>query len=230
MIVDLGMVLRLIVLVLLAVITRPVVAHRRLESALTDCVFNQPFSATETLDYDPLGRTSELLSLHRESRLYRDSQGRMRKEFNYRSQPMAVFLEDCVTGVWYSWNVGDTSVVRWKVKHIDPTVDKTTAPEDQRNEGDWLVIGGVKTHHSRSVKATDGMINELIESWYAPTLGLNLAFVYYRADEGTTTIRISNLNMAEPAATLFQLPKNIEVKDNVLPTTGIPRPQISFAR
>jgi hypothetical protein len=206
-------------LALSAVIVFPAVALRKNKIGLPSesCVAGKPLIATETLDYNPIGNTSDPLPLHREGMLYRDSKGRTRKELTYPGQPQWVFIQDCVAGVRYSWRVGDTEAVRSKIKHVAPVIEKTAASERVDNDEDSLLIEGTTTYHSRTEKETAGKIEELIESWYAPSLDLNLVFIFYHINEGKTTVRMSNINRVEPDATLFQVPEEMTIKDDVSP-------------
>jgi hypothetical protein len=154
--------------------------------------------------------------MHREATLYRDSEGRTRTEFKYpdQPQPVSVFIQDCVAGLYYRWRVGDAVAIVWKIKHEGHPYDATTAPK-LNNGKDAAVLEGVPTRHSyRTLKETEGKIEQFRESWYAPSLDLYLVEVFYTAGIGKTTGRIFNLKMAEPDATLFQVPAGTTVRDD----------------
>jgi hypothetical protein len=180
------------------------------------CVVGAPLTATRTLDYEPTQNSSDPVKLHRDATLYRNSEGRTRTEFKYpdQPQPVSVFIQDCVAGLYYSWRVGDTVAKRWKMKHVGHTYDAKTAP-NLDNDKDAEVIDGVPTRHSyRTLKEKEGKIEQFHESWYAPSLDLYLVEVFYTADIGKTTSRIFNLKMTEPDVDLFQVPEGMAIKDN----------------
>jgi hypothetical protein len=80
------------------------------------CVSGEPFSATETLDYEPSENSSDPVAVHRDGTLYRDSEGRTRTELKYPGYP-AVFIQDCVAHRIYDWRVETQSCVvgSWRV-------------------------------------------------------------------------------------------------------------------
>jgi hypothetical protein len=178
-------------------------ANHVLPAGLAFCVAGEPFSATETLDYEPSENSSDPVAVHREGTLYRDSEGRTRTELKYPGYT-AVFIQDCVAHRVYDWRVGDTQLRCGKMTGVGYVTDKTAAPE--RLDEHSAVIDGVLTRHSRSVKEDEGKIEQLTEHWYAPSLGLYLKFIFYRVGEGTTTSRILHLNRTEPDPALLRVP------------------------
>jgi len=73
------------------------------------CVAGEPLSATRTLDYEPMEGASDPVAVHREGKLYRGSDGRMRTELKYPGYT-AVFIQDCVAHIIYNWTIGDTEL------------------------------------------------------------------------------------------------------------------------
>ena len=180
------------------------------------CVVGAPLAATRTLDYEPTQNSSDPVRMHRDGTLYRDSEGRTRTELKYpeQSQPLWVFIQDCVAGFQYHWRVGDSVALREKMKHVGHTYDTAAAPKLDDGK-DTVVIEGVPTHHSyRTLKETEGKIEQFVERWYAPSLDLYLVQVFYTANVGKTTSRIFNLHMVEPDLTLFQVPTGMTIKDD----------------
>jgi hypothetical protein len=179
------------------------------------CVVGAPLTASQTLDYEPMGNASDPVPVHRDGMLYRDSEGRTRTELKYpgQPQPLSIFLMDCVAGYRYWWRVGDTIAHREKMKHVGPTVDKTDAPKSLGNDKDSVVIEGVATHHSHRVTEMEGK-EQISDRWFAPSLDLEMVSVFYRADLGKTTVRRFNLNLAEPDPALFQIPREMTIKDD----------------
>jgi hypothetical protein len=187
------------------------------------CVAGEPFSATRTLDYEPTEGASDPVAVHREGRLYRDSDGRMRTELKYPGYT-AVFIQDCGAQLLYNWTVGDTELRCGSLKNsgMGTVTDKTAAP--LRANEDVVLVEGVVTRHSRSVREKDGKVELIYEHWYAPSLHLDLLQVVYGGDLGKTTDRIFNLNVEEPDAALFQVPEGFTSKTRDCPAKpALPR-------
>jgi hypothetical protein len=184
------------------------------------CVGGEPFSATQTLDYEPTDGASDPVAVHREGTLYRDSKGRMRTELKYPGY-MAVFIQDCVTHVLYDWTVGDGKrdmelrCGDMKRSGMGTVTDNTPAP--LRPNEQVVLIEGVETRHSRSVREKEGKVELIYEHWYAPSLHVNLLQVTYGGDLGKTTHRIFNLKMDEPDAALFQIPDGFTSRSSDCP-------------
>ncbi len=185
------------------------------------CVGGEPFSATQTLDYEPTEGATDPVAVHREGALYRDSEGRMRTELKYPGYT-AVFIQDCVTHVLYDWTIGegkrDMELRCGDIKHsgMGTVTDNTPAP--LRPNEQVALMEGIETRHSRLVRE-EGGVELIYEHWYAPTLHLNLLQVTYGGDLGKTTHRIFNLKMDEPDAALFQVPEGFTTKTLDCPAT-----------
>jgi hypothetical protein len=181
------------------------------------CVAGEPLSATETLDYEPAEDSSDPVAVHRDATLYRDSEGRMRTEFKYPDQITGVTIQDCVVHHIYNWRIGDGDRVLscGSMEGVSYVTDKAAAAEGL--DKDSAVIEGVLTHHSRLVKKQGQEIEQIYESWYAPSLYLYLRQVFDRPDTGKTTSRIFNLNMSEPDASLFQVPDEFTSRSGSCP-------------
>jgi hypothetical protein len=178
------------------------------------CVVGAPLTATLTLDYEPTQNSSDPVKTHRDGTLYRNSEGRTRTELKYPNQPLWVFVQDCVAGFSYQWRVGDTAAIRIKMRQVGPPYRARAAPKLDDGEN-TAMIEGVPTRHShRTLKETEGRIQQYVEYWYAPSLDLYLMEVMCSADIGKTTWRTSNLSLGEPDPALFQVPAGMSIKDD----------------
>lgn len=178
------------------------------------CVVGAPLTATRTLDYEPAQNSSDPVKMHRDGTLYRDSEGRTRTELKYPNQSLWIFVQDCVAGFWYRWSVGDTVVVRGKMRHAGPPYHARAAPKLHDGEN-TVMIEGVPTRHSyHTLKETAGKIEKYAEYWYAPSLDLNLMEVFCTTNVGKSTWRTSNLSLGEPDPGSFQVPAGMTIKDN----------------
>lgn len=191
------------------------------------CVGGEPFSATQTLDYEPTEGASDPVAVHREGTLYRDSAGRVRSELKYPGYT-AFFIQDCVIHVLYNWTVGDAKqdgVLRCgDLKHSGMGTVTDNAPAPLRPNEQVVLIEGVETRHSRSVREKEGKVELIYEHWYAPSLHIDLLQAVYGGDLGKTTDRIFNLKMDEPDAALFQVPEGFTTKTSDCPATPASSP------
>lgn len=172
-------------------------------------VVGEPFSGTRTLDYEPAENSSDPVAVHAEEKFYRDSAGRTRSEIKYSDRLAIIDILDFGARVHYHWIAGDTVASRFAMKETDQAAGR---PGEKLGE-DAPIIEGVATRHSRSVKGTQGKINEIVESWYAPSLHLAMLTIIDRPGVGKTTYRYGHMNLGEPDAGLFRVPDNFTIED-----------------
>jgi hypothetical protein len=196
-------------------------------------VKNAPYSA------DLITETTQMLAdgnrLHQTTtaRVYRDSQGRTRREQSLSGLgaltgrarlPRVVFINDPVAGVNYALNPEDHTASRSAWMH--PAYGRGLPPRLPRHGDDKVESLGAETMEGVAVRGTRttttipaGRIgNELplvvvTETWYSADL--DTAILTRRSDprSGETVSRMSNLVRAEPPASLFQLPADFKVVD-----------------
>jgi hypothetical protein len=196
-------------------------------------VKNAPYSA------DLITETTQMLAdgnrLHQTTtaRVYRDSQGRTRREQSLSGLgaltgrarlPRVVFINDPVAGVNYALNPEDHTASRSAWMH--PAYGRGLPPRLPRHGDDKVESLGAETMEGVAVRGTRttttipaGRIgNELplvvvTETWYSADL--DTAILTRRCDprSGETVSRMSNLVRAEPPASLFQLPADFKVVD-----------------
>ena len=104
--------------------------------------------------------------------------------------------------------------VRTKMRLVGHPSDAVTAAKlDDGKES--VMIDGVATHYSyRTLKESQGKIEQYLEYWYAAGLDLHVREVFCTADIGKTTWRISNLKMGEPDAASFRVPAGMTIQEN----------------
>jgi hypothetical protein len=196
-------------------------------------VKNAPYSA------DLITETTQMLAdgnrLHQTTtaRIYRDSQGRTRREQSLSGLgaltgrarlPRVVFINDPVAGVNYALNPEDHTASRSAWMH--PAYGRGVPPRLPRHGDDKVESLGTETMEGVAVRGARttttipaGRIgNELplvvvTETWYSADL--DTAILTRRTDprSGETVSRMSNLVRAEPRASLFQLPADFKVVD-----------------
>ena len=192
---------------------------------------NAPYSA------DLITETTQVLAdgnrLHQTTtaRIYRDSEGRTRREQSLSGLgaltgrarlPRVVFIYDPVAGVNYALNPENHTATRSAWMH--PAYGRGGPPRLARHSDDKVESLGTETMEGVAVRGTRttttipaGKIgNELpilvvIETWYSSDL--DTAILTRRSDprSGETVSRMSNVARAEPSASLFQLPADFKV-------------------
>src|SRR5271168_1708502 len=200
-----------------------------------------PFSATATSE------TTETLTdgtvIHRTAQvsLYRDSQGRSRRELTASGfGPLAasgtpktmVMISDPVAGAHYMLDSTD-KVAHKMAMRTPPSADATDtfhqkmeAREASEEAAGLLkkeslgtqVIDGVSVEGTRITKTipagkigNDKAIQIVSERWYSADLQIVVKSTHTDPQFGTTTYTVTNLQKTEPAATLFAVPAGYTV-------------------
>ncbi|MEO7030167.1 MAG: redoxin family protein [Acidobacteriaceae bacterium] len=173
-----------------------------------------PFSATRTLDYEPVAGSSDPVPVHAEEKISRDSAGRTRSEFKYVDRLPTVDILDVVAHVHYRWTVGDNVVTRYPMKETAALASQAIV---EKLDETAPLVEGVSTRHFRSVGGKPGEIPEVTESWYSPELHLAMLTIVDKPAVGKTTYRFQHLSRAEPDATLFRVPPGYTMDDPAKP-------------
>src|SRR5271163_3398548 len=202
-----------------------------------------PFSATATSE------TTETLTdgtvIHRTAQLslYRDSQGRSRRELTASGfGPLAasgtpktmVMISDPVAGAHFMLDSTNKVAHEMAMRTPSATSDATDtfhqkmeAREASEEAAGLLkkeslgtqVIDGVSAEGTRITKTipagkigNDKAIQIVSERWYSPDLQIVVKSTRTDPQSGTTTYSVTNLQKAEPAATLFAVPSDYTVE------------------
>ena len=199
-------------------------------------VTGAPYSATVT--YSAVRTLSDGNTLQRNTTgsVARDSQGRTYEQvasnhgpFGQNGPTMMIFINDPIAGYSYTLNASTKVAFRRALK--TPPADRAAAgprphrgPEEDGNrvESDLgtQVISGLnatgKTVTHTIPAGTMGNAQAIVttnETWYSPDL--QVLVLAKRSDPlmGQSTYTLSNVQRAEPAASLFQLPADYTVQD-----------------
>jgi hypothetical protein len=227
-----------------------------------------PFSAQATTVTDQTLADGNHIHQQNDATLYRDSQGRTRRETTLgglgpwsateaETKPV-VMINDPVAGVHYMLHPDERRAIQMPLPETAPPLkaegskiaveDKvfvapvpppgTTAGgevhmfyhrlgDEPNSESEPLgtqMIEGVKAEGKRITSTipagafgNDQPIRIVTERWYSPEL--QMVVMSKRSDPrvGETTFRLSNINRAEPAATLFQVPADYTVEQAPAP-------------
>ena len=213
-------------------------------------VKNAPYSAdlvTESTQVLPDGnRIHQIVTAH----FYRDSEGRTRREQPLNSLnslapnsnlPPVVFINDPVARFNYALNSSDHSATRsaWirtgrggQSKGGPPPGGRNRMANNQNVKVESLgrqTIEGVSADGTRTTMTipagqigNDQPIQIVTESWYSPDLQTVVMSKHSDPRNGETVFHMANLNRAEPAAALFQVPADYKVNDSVRPQRNGP--------
>jgi hypothetical protein len=167
----------------------------------------------------------------------RDAQGRTRRQMTLQNigpwapagkAPVLVFLNDPVTGSVYT--LDENQKIAYKMA---PPRQIGYAPENGPRSRHWRELKSETQSESLGQKTMDGLLvdgtritrtvpagqigNEkpiviTIERWYSPQLKTTI--LQKRTDPrfGTSTFQLTNINLAEPSASLFTIPSDYTVK------------------
>jgi len=174
------------------------------------------------------------------TRVYRDSQGRARRE-RYKSgietvgegvSPEYIQISDPVAWAYYSLDPRDltaTKMEMWRPSRAAPhkaagdSAKPTPAPQPQTLLEDLgtQVIEGLEAHGERVTRTTpegeqgnDRPMHSIYETWRAVTAP-HIVLMMTTKDpvRGETAMHLTNLVLEEPPAELFQVPANYSVKE-----------------
>jgi hypothetical protein len=202
-------------------------------------VKNAPFSATVTTETNMVLQDGNRIRQTSTLRLYRDSEGRTRREqslnnvgglANNTNLPTVVFINDPVAGANYALNPSSK------------TASRTMGGRGQAGPRGARMRGGPGGDPARTVK-TDSLgsktlegvtaegkrttvtipagqegneqpMQTVVETWYSPDLQ---TVVFSRRSDprtGETVMRYTNIARTEPAHSLFEVPADYKIADS----------------
>jgi len=199
-------------------------------------VTGAPYSAdvvsqiTETL---PDGNTIRQTST---TRIYRDSQGRTRREPALNalgnavpggSLPQLAFINDPVAGVSYALDLTNHAATRTPLSpgagQARPNRVPRQRPDAANVRSESLgrqVISGVPADGTRTTLTIPAgqignaqPIQVVTESWYSADLQLTLLSRRSDPRSGETVVQLSNLSRAEPSSMLFVVPGDFQIAE-----------------
>jgi hypothetical protein len=175
------------------------------------------------------------------SKVYRDSEGRTRREQSLDSinslagasnLPQVVFISDPVAGADYALNPADrTATKSFRPRPMNgqgrrgpqaggPARSRANDPNFKTEQLGRQLIEGVPADGTRTTLTIPaGQIgNEqpmqvVTETWYSPELQTTLLSKRSDPRTGETTFRLANVSRAEPPRTLFDVPVDYKVSE-----------------
>jgi len=176
-------------------------------------VIGHPFSAQKTVIETVKPPLPDSLSSTRTYSVYRDSQGRTvttPAEASSGYNPDLIEFDDPVSGFWYVLDTARHIAHRSKMPQPLTRPAQRTGPESQDLGSQYMF--GVLVNGSRAWAA--GGLS--LESWISPDLQLRV-YSHQLQQQGERIEQITNLQLTEPPATLFQIPTGFTVVDETEP-------------
>ena len=198
----------------------------------SDPILNAPYSVIEETEHNQTLGDGTHMVMRNQTRLYRDSYGRTRKEsFANRNgtdsnEPTIIEIHDPVAGASYTLFVRERvarQFQQWSSRSHQPTnsnaVQKPLSPAERvqpktssENLGTQSIEGvladGVRntTVYPEGSMGNDRPIQVVSERWVSNELGLTLLEKDSDPRFGETITRVTSLNRSEPDLALFQVP------------------------
>lgn len=206
-------------------------------------VTGAPFTATAVGESNRTLADGTKISQKVQSTVYRDAQGRVRKETTLPAiGPLAasgapkslVFIHDPVAGTGYILDA-NKKIAHKLPQHPKETADASATDSDTPGK-DWAghpgnanvtkeslgsqTINGVVaegTRYTRTIPAghmgNDKPVTIVSEEWYSPDLQIIVQSKRSDPFAGESTYTVTNIQRSAPAATLFTVPSDYTVKD-----------------
>lgn len=189
-----------------------------------------PYSATVTTESSQTLSNGTRITRKAAAAIYRDSEGRTRREVtldgigpfaNTGDPARLVFINDPVAGVHYVLDQRD----RTARKMIAPPRNEPPPQRPSRTQGKTESLGkqmieGVEAEGVRSVITipegqigNDRPIDIVSERWDSAALQTVILSKHNDPRFGETVYRLTNINRAEPARTLFEVPADYKIEE-----------------
>lgn len=208
------------------------------EAALgNQVVAGEPYSAQVTVEHTETLTDGTSIDRKNTSLVYRDSQGRMRRELTLQAigsynaagePPKVIFINDPVAGVRYVLDPQRKTARKFDLpQHTRPANRGRRSQQGNRNNANVTTTSlGSKTMDGVYVQGTqitrtipaDRIGNSkpiaiVTTRWYSPDLRINLETKVQDPLRGNTTVSLTNINRDEPDASLFTVPAGYTVQE-----------------
>ena len=216
----------------------PVLAQGTVSFSIGDSrpILNAPYSVVEETEHNQTLGDGTHMVIRSQTRLYRDSYGRTRKEsFANRNEtasnePTTIEIHDPVAGVAYTLFVQqrvarliaplakfptNPNAVRKPPSPAQRVQPKTTSENLGAQSIEGVLVDGVRntTVYPEGFMGNDRPIQLVHETWVSPELGLTLQEKTTDPRFGDTITRVTSLNRSEPDPALFQVPPDYILQD-----------------
>lgn len=194
-----------------------------------------PYSATVTNTMVQILQDGNTIQHSNTGSVARDSQGRTYEQMTFngdrfgQSGPTTlIFINDPVAGYSYSLNTATKVATRHAIKtppagmrpHSLRSTNPPADPDTVASELGAQVVGGVNatgksvTHTTPAGKIGNAApITSTSETWTSPDLQVVVLSKHSDPRVGQSTYALTNIQRAEPAAAMFQVPSDYTIKD-----------------
>jgi len=200
-------------------------------------VTGAPYSAEAVTDVNRSLADGNKIHQTNVARIYRDSQGRTRREpgLNALSSaapgstlPSLAFIDDPVAGVSYSLDLTNHTAIKMNLPGPPPGTPGPNRPPRQpvdasnrktESLGRQLVAGVPADGTRTTVTIPAGQIGNaqpiqiVSETWYSPDLQVTVLWKRSDPRSGYSVYQLNNLSRAEPPSTLFIVPADFKVTE-----------------
>ncbi len=190
-------------------------------------VTGAPYSAAESTSFVEKLGDGNVISRQDQSKVYRDSQGRVRVEHTgtppgSQTPQTRITIFDPVAGFSYVLNPADMTAVKMAVQGRrganTPPPAPANAPQPQVEDLGTRAVNGVAATGTRTtITIPAGQIGNAQaivvtrETWISTALKVPVQIKSSDPRFGTTDLELTGITTSEPAADLFQVPANYTV-------------------
>ncbi len=193
-----------------------------------------PYAADTSSEVTQTLPDGNKIHLTASARIYRDSEGRTRREPSLNALgsaapggqvPQLVFINDPVAGVSYVLNLADHTAIKtvWPQPSAGATPPtpkpKPTPPNVTTESLGRQTIAGVVADGTRTTRTIPaGQIGNTLpivivnERWYSPDLQMTVLSKHNDPRNGEVDSQVTNIIRSEPSPTLFVVPADFQVK------------------
>ena len=203
-------------------------------------VTGAPYSAEAVTDSNRTLADGNKIHQTNTTRIYRDSQGRTRREPELSALssaapgstiPSLAFIDDPVAGVRYALDLTDHTATKMTLPappagtarpNRPPRTPADSANTKVESLGRQLISGVPADGTRTTVTIPAGQIGNaqpiqiVSETWYAPDLQLTLLSKRSDPRSGDRVYQLNNLSRAEPPSTLFVVPADFKVTERTM--------------
>jgi hypothetical protein len=189
-----------------------------------------PYSATVITEAVQTLANGTLISRKTTASVYRDSEGRTRREQTLGAigpfqalgeAPRIIFIEDPVTGAQYVLDARSHTAQKMKSRNGTPPRNRPPSSSQAKTESlGTKTIEGVEAEGTRSTLTipagqigNDQPLEIVSERWYSPELQVVVVSKHTDPRIGEHVYRLTNISRSEPAKALFDVPADYTVTE-----------------
>ena len=190
-----------------------------------------PYSATATIETVQTLQDGTRISRKTTASLYRDGEGRTRSEHSLGAigpfsatgeAPQMIHIQDPVAGAQYALDPRNRTAQRMRTFNGPPPPERPRPPTDavKTESLGKQTFDGVEAEGTRSTLTipagqigNDRAIEIVSERWYSSALDVVVLSKHSDPRMGEHIYRLTNINRAEPARSLFEVPADYVISE-----------------